>query len=126
MLNPDVDVGEVGWEVNIPSSSSQPPTERAPEIDRKGLAGVGMWLGVFGRVRGVAERLGVIARDGVCDLDGVLKVCDITGGWKKEDDCVVELEDMTGDQGRDEAMETLDRLRLDGVASGGTGGTSSL
>lgn len=47
-----------------PSSSSQPPTDFAPEIDLI-LAGAGMWLGVLGLVRGVAIRLGVIAREGV-------------------------------------------------------------
>lgn len=68
LLNPDADVGEVGdcdCEFKAPSSSSQPPTDRTPEIERKVLAGVGIWLGVLGRVRGVVARPGVIAREGV-------------------------------------------------------------
>lgn len=37
----------------------------------------------------------------------------------------VETDDVTGDHGRDDDIELLDKLRLYGSASGGTGGISS-
>jgi hypothetical protein len=109
--------------LKTPSSSSQPPTDRAPDIEP--FAGADMWLGVLERVRGVVAKLGVIAREGFCDREGVLKVLDSTGGWKREDEYVVEFEEVIGDQGREDAMDTRDKLLLCGVAIGGTGGMSS-
>lgn len=89
------------------------------------LAGAGIWLGVLGRVRGVVVRLGVIALDGVCDREGVLSVVCVTDGWKCEDEYVVEFEEVIGDHGREDAIETLDKLLRDGVPIVGTGGISS-
>ena len=67
-----------------------------------------MWLGVLGRGRGVELIAGVTAREGVCEREG---------GRKDEkglccEDCVVEIDEVMGDQGRDEAIDTLERLRL--------------
>jgi hypothetical protein len=105
------------------SSSSHPPTDRAPDIDLKFLAGAGIWLGVFGRVRGVVAIPGVMAREGVWAREGVLRV---GIGWAKwDEECVVEFDEVIGDQGRDDAIETLERLLLEGVPMAGTGGISS-
>lgn len=80
------------------------------ETDRKDLEGVGIWLGVLARVRGVVLKLGVMAREGVCAREGVLRVKIGMGGWNRDDDCVVETEEVIGDHGRDDATEALETL----------------
>ena len=89
--------------------------------ERRCLEGPGMWLGVLGRVRGGDIVLGatvvfVRGRPGVCEREG--------GRYIENgvvEDCAVEV-DVTGDHGREEAIELRERLRL---YSGGTGGISS-
>ena len=55
-------------------------------------------------------RPGVIAREGVWAREGVLKVEIGMRGWKWDDDCVVEPEEVIGDHGREDAIEALERL----------------
>ena len=57
-------------------------------------------------------RPGVIAREGVCAREGVLKVGIGIGGWKWDDECVVEPEEVIGDHGLDDAIEALEILLL--------------
>lgn len=60
-------------------------------------------------------------REGVWARDGGRKVG--SGGW--EEDWVVDPEEVSGDQGREEVIDVREILRLYGVPRGGTGGTSS-
>lgn len=55
-------------------------------------------------------RPGVIAREGVWAREGVLRVGIGMGGWKWDDDWVVEPEEVIGDHGREDAIEALERL----------------
>lgn len=74
--------GECERPMEMSLSQFPPESKPAPnEIDREVL-GPGIRLGVFGRCRGVAEREGVLALAGVCDLDGGLKaVNEGVGRW---------------------------------------------
>jgi hypothetical protein len=58
----------------------------------------------------VVLRPGVIAREGVWAREGVLRVGIGIDGWKWDDDCVVEPEEVIGDHGRDDAIEALEKL----------------
>ena len=74
--------------------------------DRR-CAGAGMWLGVFGRLREgetvvlALDRPGVRAREGGRYMEN-----------GEFEDCAVD-DDVTGDQGRPEAIEFRETLRLD-------------
>jgi len=68
---------------------------------------------------------GVMAREGVWAREGVLRAGTGIGWVKWDEDCVVEFDEVTGDQGRDDAIETLEKLLLEGVPMVGTGGISS-
>ena len=85
----------------------EPAEETDDDMDRRWLAGAGMWLGVFGRLRGgetvvlILDRPGVRAREGGRYIEN-----------GEFEDCAVDV-DVTGDHGRPEAIEFRDTLRLD-------------
>jgi len=98
--------------VSSPSSvSSSAPGWRA-DTERQCIegAGTGIELGVRGRGRGVVPRLGVWAREG--GRRGIGRE-----GIDGLDDGAVEIDQVTGDHGRDEAfeLELRDLLRYEGV-----------
>jgi hypothetical protein len=68
------------------------------------LRGVGIRLGVFGLERGVIGGAGMWLREGGRG-DGI-------GGTAAEEEALEDMEDVKGDQGRDEAIELRDRLRF--------------
>ena len=57
------------------SSSSQLASDWVAENERRVLDGAGIWLGVFGRRRGVVLSPGVMALDGVGARDPKLGIC---------------------------------------------------
>lgn len=93
--------------VNSASSlSSSLPGGRA-DIERQCSAGPGMQLGVRGLGRGVVPKPGVWAREGGL-VPGASKG---NGGIDWLDDGAVDIDEVTGDHGLEEALELRDKLR---------------
>ena len=113
-IEDDMDwVGEKARE----KESSQPESEGEVDIERQWFEGAGIWLGVFGRERidaGVVSP-GVFAREGGRYIDERARL----------DDWAVDAEDVTGDQGLEDAIELRETLRLYCISREGTGGVSS-
>ena len=102
LMAPQIDcVGEIARE------GLESAEETDVDRDRRWLEGVGIWLGVFGRLRGgetvvlILDRPGVRAREGGRYIEN-----------GEFEDCAVE-DDVTGDHGRPEAIELRETLRLD-------------
>jgi hypothetical protein len=85
-----------------PSSSSHSPSN----WDQKRVDGAGIWLGVCGRERGKAE-LGVCARGG-----GRAARDEERPALIERFEGAVDAEEFTGVQGREDAMELRETLRL--------------
>jgi hypothetical protein len=86
-------------------SSSRPGC--LADIERKYSAGPGMQLGVRGLGRGVVPKLGVWAREGGL----VPGVSEGNGGIDGLEDGAVDIDEVTGDHGLEDALELRDRLR---------------
>ena len=90
-------------DIDCESESSHPESEGEADIDRQSFDGLGIWLGVFGRERiddGVVSP-GVFAREGGRYIDERARL-----------DCAVDTEDVTGDQGLEDAIDLRETLRL--------------
>ena len=104
--------------VNSPSSPSSSLSGCFADTERQCNAGPGIALGVRGLKRGVTPRPGVCAREGGL----VPGVSEGNGGIDGLDDGAVDIDEVTGDHGLEEALELRDKLRC-GVT--GTSGACS-
>lgn len=93
--------------VNSPSSPSSSPPGCFKDIERQYGDGPGIALGVRGLGRGVVPKLGVWAREGGL----VPGVSEANGGIDGLDDGAVDIDEVTGDHGLEEALELRDKLR---------------
>lgn len=93
--------------VNSASSPLSSPPGCFADIERQCNAGPGIALGVRGLGRGIVVKLGVCAREGGL----VPGVSEGNGGIDGLDDGAVDIDEVTGDHGLEEALELRDRLR---------------
>lgn len=112
LLFPEVE--NVGDRALERSCSTGRPSIALVDIERESL-GVGMLLGVFARCRGVVAVMGVTFCEGVWVREGGRRVGKGgSGGWWKWD-CDVDMDEVMGDHGLDDAIEALDKLLRYGV-----------
>ena len=106
-----VRAGENARCMRVVNSASSTSSSSLPgcfaETERQCIGGPGIPLGVRGLGRGVVPKLGVWAREG----GRVPGPSEGNGGIDGLDDGAVDMDEVTGDHGLEEALELRDKLR---------------